>query len=147
MHPEIIVQWPAVGAAVAAAFLFGGLWYGPLCGAAWAKAMGFAADFKPTSGQMRRAFSLQIVGTFLTVWVLAHTNEIWRASTWGFVGKDLPHYQYGFFGGFFTWLGFYVPLQLGKISWEMRQWRIFFINAGHDFFHLQIISQILAHWR
>ena len=35
MHPDIHVNWPAIIGAVAAAFTFGGVWYGPLFGKTW----------------------------------------------------------------------------------------------------------------
>jgi hypothetical protein len=38
-------------------------------------------------------------------------------------------------------------MQLGKIAWEMRSWKLFLINTAHDFVILQVIAQILAHWR
>jgi len=146
MQPQLHLHWPAIVAAVAAAFVFGGAWYGPLFGKTWAGLMGMPADFKPAPDQMRKSMILQLVGTFLTTYVLAHSVQVWRPSAWG-VGADSPSHVYGFFGGFFTWVGFYIPLQLGKVSWENRPWKLFFINAGHDFINLQIIAQILACWR
>lgn len=146
-EPNLILNWPAIVAAIAANFFFGFLWYGPLFGKAWAKRMGMNFDQKPDPKVMRRAFTLQLVGIFLTTYVLAHSGQIWRASVWGLGADDGPDYLYGFFCGFFTWIGFYVPLQLGKVSWESRPWSLFFINAGHDFISLQIACQILAHWR
>lgn len=146
MKPEIVLHWPAIAAAVVAAFAFGGVWYGPLFGKTWGALMGMPMDRKPEPAVMKRAFANQLVGTFLTAFVLAHSVSVWRPSVWG-AGADAPSVTYGFLCGFFTWLGFYVPLQLSKISWENRPWKLFFINAAHDFISLQFISQILAHWR
>lgn len=133
-------------AATLAAFVIGGLWYGPLFGKPWAAAMGWKPGDKPDAKVMKRAFLLQIIGLALVVYVLAHTVQVWRPSVWG-VGADGPDYLYGIYCGFFTWIGFYVPLQLNKVGWEGRPWKLFFINAGHDFVNLQVISQILASWR
>ena len=146
MQPNLHLHWPAILAAVATAFAFGGVWYGPLLGKTWAGLMGMPPDFKPAPGAMKQAFACQLIGTLLTTYVLAHSVQVWRPSVWG-VGPDGPDRLYGFFCGFFTWIGFYVPLQLGKISWEGRPWKLFSINSAHDFINLQIISQILAHWR
>lgn len=145
-EPNIHVNWPAIVGAVAAAFAFGGLWYGPLFGKTWAKLMNFPADFKPAPGAMKQAFALQLLGALLTSYVMTFSLKVWLPSTWG-LGPDGPHYMFGIYAGVFTWLGFYVPLQLGKVSWEGRPWKLFLINTTHDFINLQLICGILAHWR
>ena len=146
-HPNLVLYWPAIIVSIIAAFIFGGLWYGPLFGKTWAKLIGMDGEAcKPAPAVMKKAFTLQLLGTFLTVFVIAHMVQVWRPSVWG-VGQDESSCSYGFLCGLFTWIGFYVPLQLGKISWEQRPNKLFWINAAHDFINLQIISQILANWR
>jgi hypothetical protein len=148
MQPNIVLNWPAMLAALAASFVFGFLWYGPLFGKTWAKMMGMKMDKKPEKGFMMKALGLQILGTLLTVYVLAHSVQVWRPSVWSpganDGGSDL---MYGLMAAFFTWLGFFVPMQFGKVSWEMRPWKLFFLNCSHDFLNLLIICEILAHWR
>ena len=143
-QPHIVLNWMAIAASVVAAFVFGGIWYGPLFGMTWARLMGFTE--KPDKSKMKRGMGLQLLGTFLVTYCLAHSEQVWRGSVWG-VGPDGPDAMYGFMAGFFTWLGFYVPLQLNKVGWELKPWKIFFINVGHDFINLQIIAMILAFWR
>ena len=145
-QPTLTFNWIAVGAATVAGFVWGFLWYGPICGKPWAKLMGFPADFKPDQKKMTQAMILQFVGLFLMTFVIAHSVQIWRPSVWG-LGGDGPNSNYGFLCGFFTWIGFFIPQQFGKVAWEGRPWKLFFINIVHDFVNLQIISQILAHWR
>ncbi|MEK7357805.1 MAG: DUF1761 domain-containing protein [Bdellovibrionota bacterium] len=145
-QPQLILNPWAILAATVAAFMLGGLWYGPLFGKRWAGYMGMDMTKKPDAKVMKRAFILQAIGLLLTSFVMAHFNQSWRPSVWG-AGTDAPPVIYGFFGGFFAWLGFQVPLQLGKISWESKPWGLFFINSSHDLVTLQVISQILAHWR
>jgi len=146
MLPQLTFNWIAILAAVLASFFFSFLWYGPLFSKPWAKAMGMKMDKRPDPKVMMRAFALQFLGTFLMVYVLAHTVQVWRPSVWN-AGTDSPAASYGFFGAFFTWLGFFVPMQFGKVSWEGRPWKLFLINTAHDFLSLQIICQILAHLR
>jgi hypothetical protein len=145
-QPTLVLNSWAILTAAVAAFVFGGLWYGPILGKRWAGYMGMDMSQKPAPGVMKRAFALQAIGLLLTAYVMAHFNQAWRPSVWG-AGTDSGAVIYGFFGGFFAWVGFYIPMQLSKVSWEMRSWGLFFINAGHDFVILQIISQITAHWR
>ena len=146
MYPQIHVNYAAVATAVFASFLFGWLWYGPLFGRKWASLMNMPMDQKPDPKVMIRGMALMIIGTFLTAYVLAHSSEVWRASFWG-AGADAPSWRYGFFGGGFTWLGFYVPILLGAVAWEGRNWSLFGLNAAYHFLNLQLIAMILAHWR
>src|SRR5262249_30889084 len=101
MHPNIALNWLAIAVAVIAAFVFGFLWYGPLFGKTWAKLMGFDMSKKPDSKMMMRYMAFQLLATFLTTYVLAHSGQIWRPSVWG-VGQDASNCTYGFFNGFFT---------------------------------------------
>ena len=109
MQPNITPNFAAIAAAVVASFIFGWLWYGPLFGKAWARLMGMSPDIKPDPKIMMRGMALMIVGCFLTAYVITFSGHIWRASTWG-GGPDMPSSVYGFYTGFFTWLGFYVPM-------------------------------------
>ena len=146
MQPDIHINYLAVITAVVASFLFGWLWYGPLFGKKWASLMNMPADCKPDPKVMMRGMGLTLLGTFLTAYVLAHSTEVWRPSVWG-VGVDTPSYIYGFFSGFFTWIGFFVPMLLGSVAWESRSWSLFGLNAAYHFVNLQVIAMILAHWR
>ena len=146
MHPVIPVNYAAIAAAVVASFVLGWLWYGPLFGKTWARLMGMRMDAKPAPKVMFRGMALMIVGAFLTAYVLTHTTHVWRASVWG-AGTDAPAYVYGFFSGFFTWIGFYVPMLLSQVAWENRGWALFGLNAAYHFVNLQVVAMILAHWR
>ncbi|HEY6281557.1 MAG TPA: DUF1761 domain-containing protein [Burkholderiales bacterium] len=146
MHPEIHINYLAVVTAAVASLIFGWLWHGPLFGKKWMSLMKMSTDCKPDPKIMMRGMGLTLIGTFLTAYVLAHSAEVWRPSVWG-VGTDSPSYVYGFFSGFFTWIGFYVPMLLGSVAWESRSWSLFGLNAAYHFVNLQIIAMILAHWR
>ncbi|MES2964067.1 MAG: DUF1761 domain-containing protein [Bdellovibrionota bacterium] len=145
-QPDLVLNpWSILVAAVIA-FVFGGLWYGPVFGKTWGRLMGMDMSKPPPAAVLRRAMILQSIGLLLTSFVMAHFNQAWRPSVWG-AGTDASPLIYGFFGGFFAWIGFYIPMQLGKVSWEGRPWRLFVINTGHDFVTLMLISQITAWWR
>jgi len=146
MHPDIHVNYLAVGAAMVASMVIGFLWYGPIFGKAWMKEMNWPPDHKPGPGVMRRAMILMVISTFLTAYVLAHEVLIWRPSVWN-VGADSPDYIYGFFAAFFVWLGFFVPGLLNQVGWEGKSWKLFGINAAHHFVNLQVVGMILAYCR
>lgn len=146
MHPDIHIHAPAVVVAALAVFFFGWIWHGPLFGKTWAALMKFPSDFKPTRQQMIRSMVLSLAGSLLTAFVLAHSVEVWRPSVWR-AGQDQGPAVYGFFAGFFTWLGFYVPMLLAGVAWEGRPWKLFGLNAAYHFVALQIMGAILAFWR
>ncbi len=146
MQPEIHVNYLAILAAIVANMVLSFLWYGPLFGKAWAKQVGLPMDQKPAPSVMVRAMILMVVGSFLTAYVLAHSAEVWRPSTWK-AGPDEANWTYGHAAGFFTWVGFYVPQLLNSVAWEMKSWKLFGINAGYHFVALQAMGMILAFWR
>jgi hypothetical protein len=146
-QPNLVLNWGAIIAAMVAAFFFGFLWYTPLFGKTWGRLMGMDMEnCKPDPKVLMRSLGIQVVGLFFTTYVLAHMVQVWRPSVWG-VGTDAPNYMYGIYGGMFTWIGYYVPVQLGKVAWERRPWKVFLINTSHDLINLQIIAQILSNWR
>lgn len=146
MEPQLQLNYLAMLAGVAVNVAVGFLWYGPLLGKAWAKEVGLPADFKPAPAQMFKSLALMVIGAFLTAYVLNHSTEVWRPSVWK-AGEDAPAYIYGFFGGFFTWVGFYVPLMFNSVAYEGKSWKLFAINAGYYFVTLQAMAMILAYWR
>lgn len=146
MPPHIQINPLAILASVVASFVIGGLWYGPLFGKSWAKAMGFADGWKPSSSDMAKAMGLNILGTLLMAFVLAHDVAVWRPTSWN-AGADAAPAVYGFFAGFFLWLGFIVPILLNGVAFERRPWKFFAIGAGFQFVSLQAMGMILSFWR
>ncbi|WP_078129519.1 DUF1761 domain-containing protein [Leptospira alexanderi] len=146
MHPELQINYLAVLAAVVVHFIIGSVWYGPVFGKAWMKEMGIPLDVKPSIKDMIKPMGLMVVGSFLTAYVLFYTTNVWRASSWH-AGEDSPAYVYGFFSGFYTWIGFYLPILINTVTFEGRSWKLFFINAGYNLISLQVIAMILSYWR
>lgn len=145
MQPTIQINWFAIVAAVVASFAIGSLWYGPLFGKTWARAMGFAG-MNPPGGEIARAMGLNILGTFLMAYVLAHEVVVWRPSTWN-AGADAAPAVYGFFAAFFIWLGFIVPILLNGVAFERKNWKVFGIGAGYQFLSLLVMAMVLSFWR
>jgi hypothetical protein len=95
---------------------------------------------------MVRAMLLSLAGAFLMAYVLAHTVDVWRPSTW-LAGQDGAPAMYGFMAGFFVWLGYVLPLLLNQAAFEQRSWTLFGLSAGYYFVVLQAMGMILAFWR
>ncbi len=144
MLPKIELNWLAIGLVVVSNFVIGMIWYGPLFVKPWAKELGLDMSKKPETKVMVRAFALMIVGSLLTAFVLAHDVQVWQPERWN-AGANQPPYVYGFFAGFFVWVGFQVPLLFNSMGWEGKSFKLFAINAGHQFVALQAAAMILAY--
>ena len=129
MQPEIAINYLAVGLCVLVTLPIGFLWFGPLFGKAWAKQMGMEDMAQPTGRDLAKSMLLFAGGSLLIAWVLAHGIAVWRPSTWN-AGVDQAPWVYGLNGAFWTWLGFFLPLQLGRVAWEQKGWTLVAINTS-----------------
>lgn len=146
MQPQITANFLAILVCVIAAMPLGFLWFGPLFGKKWAKEMGIPFEEKPDGKTMAKSMAIYLFGSLLTIWVLAHTIPVWMPSTWG-VGEDAALWVYAINGAFWNWLGFFLPLQMGRVAWEGRSWRLVLINSSFDFTRLMAFSFILTYWK
>jgi hypothetical protein len=120
-----------LGTAVVASFAFGFVWYGPLFGKKWADLMGFKMDEKCTGKPPVSSLLLTLFGTLLTTIAMAYIINIYK-----------PDCNFG--AAFLVWLGFYIPLLLGTVTWERRPWNLFALNAIYYFLNLQLIATVLT---
>jgi len=44
----------------------------------------------------------------------------------------------------FTWIGFYIPQDLNKISFQNRSWKLFFIDTAFNLTSLMVSAFILV---
>ena len=132
----------AVIVAVVANFFLGFLWYTPLFGKAWAKEMGFDPNMKPSSGQMAKGMIIMIIGNFLFAWVLAH-----NMAAWSFVPdvSEMSPLVSSLNAAVFTWLGFYLPVDIGVVAWENKTWKLFGINTSYHLLMLLVAALILTY--
>ena len=137
---SIHINMMAVLIAVVANFILGWLWYGPLFGKIWGKEMGMDPNQRPPASAMMRGMIIMIIGNFLMAYVFAH-----NIAAWGFVPdmSDISKGQNIAMSGIFTWMGFYLPSDLGGIAWERRSWKFFFINTIYHLLALVMVAAIL----
>ncbi|MEO5601466.1 MAG: DUF1761 domain-containing protein [Cyclobacteriaceae bacterium] len=128
---------------VGANFILGFIWYTPLFGRAWAKELGFDTTIKPAGGQMAKGIIFMVIGNFLMAYVFAH-----NMAAWTFVpGMDnIPAIATILQSAIFTWLGFYLPVDLGAVAWEKKSWKLFGINTGYHLMMLFVAATILTLW-
>ncbi|MBK5284960.1 MAG: DUF1761 domain-containing protein [Bacteroidia bacterium] len=141
---NIHINMTAVLIAVAACFVFGFIWYTPLFGKAWAKEMGMNTDQKPPASALVKGMIFMLIGNFLMAYVFAHNMAVWNPLTWGQPAAAMSTMETACMAAFFTWLGFYVPGELGRVAWEGKSWKLFAINSGHNLLSLFIAALILA---
>ena len=138
MHINMV----AVLVAVVANFFLGFLWYSPLFGKAWAKEMGYDLTVKPPASAMIKGMVIMVIGNFFMAYVFAHNNMAWT-----FVpgAKDYTPMETILSSSIFTWLGFYLPVDLNRIAWERASWKLFFINTVYHFLAVLVAAIVLTY--
>jgi hypothetical protein len=140
----IHINMIAVLVAVVANFIFGFLWYTVLFGKVWAKEMGFDSSVKPPASTMVKGMVFSVIGNFFLAYVFAH-----NIAAWGFVpgSQELSPMANVLNSSIFTWLGFYLLIDLTAVAWENKSWKLFGINTSYHFLMLLVASVILVYMK
>jgi hypothetical protein len=141
---EINVNMMAILIAVVANFFVGFLWYTVLFGKTWAIEMGMDINVKPPASAMIKGMVFMVIGNFLMAWVLAHNT-----AAWSFVpGSDQMSTTANIVSSaVFTWLGFYVPTDIGVVTWERKSWKLFFINTAYHLLILFVAAAVINYMK
>ena len=138
---EFPLSFTAIAVATVANFFIGFLWYSALFGKAWAKEMGMPMDQKPPASQMVKSLVMNLIGCFLLAFVFANNTAAWTfvpgIDQMG-TGESIAN------AAIFTWLGFFVPVDLNTVAWEGKSWKLFGINTSYHFM-MVLISAIILH--
>ena len=127
------VNWLAVVAAAAAAFVLGGLWYSALFAKPWQAAAGLS-DEQVRGGNKPLMFAAAFVLALITSAVFA--MFLGQKATLGF----------GAAAGFAAGLA-WVTTSLGVIYiFERRPLRLFLINGGYQTLQFTVMGAILGAW-
>lgn len=137
---DLGINYVAVLVAAVANFFVGFLWFSVLFSKAWVKEINLPTDSKPSAAAMVKSLLMNLIGCFFLAFVFAHNN-----AAWNFVpGMD----KMGSGGQIanavgFTWLGFYLLVDLNTVAFEGRSWKLFFINTSYHFMMLLVSALIL----
>ncbi|HAW52436.1 MAG TPA: DUF1761 domain-containing protein [Flavobacteriales bacterium] len=142
--PNIEVNMIAVLVAVVATFFLGFIWYTPLFGKIWAREMGMDQNEKPKTGQMIKGMVIMVIGNFLMAFVLGHDILAYNPVSWGLPPSEASALSTAGMASFFTWLGFFLPLDLNSVAWEGKSWTLFAINTSYHLVMLFVASIILV---
>ncbi len=125
----------AILAAAAAAFVVGGLWYSPvLLGGLWQRANGFRAEDTPRAGGKVFVISF-VLSLIMSINLAMFLNDPKTTALWGATA--------GFLAGF-GW----VAMGIGVVSlFERRPWSYVIVNGGYLTASLTIMGAILGAWR
>lgn len=138
---ELPLSPTAIGVATLANFFTGFLWYSVIFQKPWMEEMRLPTDQKPPAGAMAKSLLMNIVGCFFLAFVFAHNT-----AAWSFVpGVDTlsPAATIGN-AAVFTWLGFFLPVDLNTVAFEGRSWKLFGINTSYHFM-MVLVSAIILH--
>jgi len=138
---QIHINYLSILIGVVANFIFGFIWYTPLFGKRWGRELGMDMTQKPKSSEMTRGMVFMVVGNFFLAWVFAH-----NIAAWSYVPemKNNGLFANAMMAAVFTWLGFFLPVDLSSVAWERKSWTLFFINTGYHLISLIIVALIVT---
>lgn len=117
-----------------AAMATGFVWYGPLFGKPWMKLMGMKSTDMKMDAKAKKAYAMNFVGTILMAYVLAT-----------FVGATgSKTIASGLMIGFWSWLGFVMPVQMTEVLFGGKSWELYYINTGYQLASLLLMGAILG---
>ena len=127
------LNWLAIFVATAVAFVLGGIWYGPLFGKAWTRAIGKSeSDIKPSA----TPFVISFVTALVTAIVLAALIKSLGIDTLGG----------GLLLGAITGVGFIATAMASDSAFCSWGLPLFLIQSGYRVLYSVLIGGILAGW-
>lgn len=122
-----------------AMMVLGFLWYGPLFGKIWMKAMGYTekdAEKMKKEGGMGKIYGVALISAFVMAYVLAVFIGLLGANT-AAAGAQV---------GFWAWLGFIATKSLTDVLFEGKNWTAYYLSIGYQLVSLLVMGAILATW-
>lgn len=127
------LNWWAILAATAVAFVIGGLWYGPLFGKAWMQALGKTeADIEPTPAPFIISFFTALV-TCIVLAALIQTLGIQSLSGGLVLGALMG----------FGFIATAMASDSAFCGWSIK---LFLIQSGYRVLYSVVMGGILAYW-
>jgi hypothetical protein len=132
-----------IGAVLAAAVLsmiIGSVWYGPLFGKLFMKAMGFEHQTEAQKKQMQKGMMWSYAGQFVASLVMFYVLARFMNATGQITVAG------AMVVAFWAWLGFIVPLSFGNALWGGKM-TLFWLNIANMFVTLLAGAAVLGWWR
>ena len=107
--------------------------------------MGFDPDEKPPTGALIQGMLFMLIGNFFLVYVLAHNMGAYDPVSWGQEATGASAISVAGMASFFTWLGFFLPVDMGIVTWEKKSWKLFGINTSYHLLNLLLVAAVIAY--
>lgn len=119
-------------------FFIGFLWYGPIFGKTWIRAMKFTpSDVKKAKEKgMAMPMFISFITSIVTTFILAIFVGLAGANT----------LINGAFIGILIWFGFFLTASIGTMLWEGKSANLFYLNTAYDLVRFIVMAGILAAW-
>ncbi|MXZ55024.1 MAG: DUF1761 domain-containing protein [Gammaproteobacteria bacterium] len=129
----LALNWLAILVATLSSFVLGGLWYGPLFGKRWLRALGKSEyDLTPSAVP----FVIAFVTSFITCFAIAWLISLLEISTW----------QQGALFGLIVGVTFIACSSISDGAFCRFSWALLAIQAGYRALHCVVAGVILAVW-
>ncbi len=131
------INYLAAGAAAAASWGLGMLWYSPvLFGNQWQKLSKIDPKKTDMKKEMPKIFLISILASFISAVVMAMLLTLTVATTL---------YE-GLVMGFWLWLGFVATTMINGVLYEKKPWALYIITSGYQLAALMVMGAILMLW-
>lgn len=130
--------WAVVVSAIAS-MVIGSIWYGPLFGKAFIKAMGMDQWSPEKQAEMKKGMTLTYLWQFVASLVMFYVFAAAMAAT------DMLSVMGGVQAAIWAWLGFVVPIKLGDALWGGKM-SMFWIGIGNMLVTLLAAGAIIGAW-
>jgi len=134
MNPALI-NWPAVIVAALSAFMVGGLWYSPkVFGTAWMAANNLTMEDTQKSSKGKIFGFTALFSLIMSANLAAFLATPTTTASWGATA--------GLLAGVWT----FGAIAIHSL-FELKSWKLIFINGGYSVVSLIIMGAILGAWR
>ncbi|HVY73001.1 MAG TPA: DUF1761 domain-containing protein [Candidatus Paceibacterota bacterium] len=130
----------AVLACAVVSMIIGSIWYGPLFGSIYTKAMGWSHKSDAEKKQMQKAMMWSYVGQFIASLVMFYVLARFMNAT------GLVTTLGGVVVALWAWFGFIVPLKLGDALWGGKM-TLFWLGISNSLLTLVAGGALLGLWR
>lgn len=139
MMQQVSVNVVAVIVAAIASMVVGMTWFSKaVFGNLWMQLSGKTdKDMQKAKAKgMGKTMVAAGIAALVTSYVLAYFLHMINALVW----VD------GVQAGFWLWLGFVAPLELGMVLWEGKPIKLYILKTAHNLVNLIVMGAILAAW-
>ena len=137
MHFDVTVNFWAVLVSAIASMVVGSVWYGPLFGKVFIKAMGMDQWSPDKQAEMKKGMMLSYLWQFVASLVMFYVFA-WLMGALGAVSV-----MGGIQAAFWVWLGFIVPMKFGDALWGGKM-TLFWIGIGNSLVTLLAAGAIIG---